>query len=475
MMLRQAPLRAYLAAAAFVALGLLVRWPLRPFLGLEAPFLFVFPVVILSGWIGGLRVGLFATVLASLGAAFFLIAPVGSFGIERSQDLAKLVVFFSIGLAVSGMSELMHQQRARAEESAAERDLVLEAVPALVSFIDPEHRYRWVNRAYEEWFGLRREETLGRHMREVLGDAAYEKVRPRLEQAFGGEAVTYTAEVAYRTGGTRWIEATYTPQRSAQGSVRGVVALVVDVTRQQKIEAELRDAVRARDVFLSIASHELRTPLTPLSLHLQGLLRLVDKDPGGSLPAAKVHDRLTRAYKQIGHLERLIADLLDVTRLTEARITLKPEPVDLVALAQEVVARTLDEAQRVGSTIEVRAEVPVQGEWDRLRLDQVATNLVHNALKYGRGKPIRVEVAREGERAVLRVEDEGIGIAPADQARIFDRFARAVSDEHYGGFGLGLWISRQMLAAMGGTIDVQSEVGRGSTFTVTLPLAPRPA
>jgi signal transduction histidine kinase len=119
----------------------------------------------------------------------------------------------------------------------------------------------------------------------------------------------------------------------------------------------------------------------------------------------------------------------------------------------------------------VHADDPCVGRWDRLRLDQIVTNLLSNALKYGPGKPIEIRLQSHDSAAVLAVRDEGIGIPPEDQARIFERFERAVSPRHFGGLGLGLWIVKQIVTAMGGTISVRSEAGNGSEFTVVLPSA----
>jgi len=142
---------------------------------------------------------------------------------------------------------------------------------------------------------------------------------------------------------------------------------------------------------------------------------------------------------------------------------------DLSELIREVVDRHRDTALRSGSEIRVEAPEAAAGVWDRSRLDQVATNLVSNAIKFGAGKPIDVRVWREGDRVRFSVQDGGIGIAPEDQVKIFERFERAVSRRSYGGLGLGLWISRQIVDAPGGRIDVESELGRGSRFIVDVP------
>ena len=148
------------------------------------------------------------------------------------------------------------------------------------------------------------------------------------------------------------------------------------------------------------------------------------------------------------------------------------EDLDLVAMVQEVATRFREELAKSGNTLVLRCDGGVHGWWDPLRLEQVLTNLLSNAIKYGRGRPITVTVEENGGLARIIVRDEGIGIAQGDQARIFERFERAVSEQHYGGLGLGLWIVREILRGMGGTISVRSTPGVGSAFTVELPCQP---
>ncbi|MBF5045305.1 PAS domain S-box protein [Aggregicoccus sp. 17bor-14] len=234
---------------------------------------------------------------------------------------------------------------------------------------------------------------------------------------------------------------------------------------------EAKKAVALRDEFLSVASHELKTPLTSLLLRLDSLARQAVLERTGQvpLPAAQL-DMLRR---QVRKLSDLVDGLLDVTRIGAGRIQLRLEPVDLGALAREVAARFELQAQRAGGRLEVEVPESVIGQWDRLRLDQVVTNLVSNALKYGAGKPVRLRAVLEpdGAHARLEVQDAGIGIAEEHRARIFGRFERAVSERHYGGLGLGLFITHQLVTALGGSVSVASALGEGSTFSVRLPLA----
>jgi len=226
-------------------------------------------------------------------------------------------------------------------------------------------------------------------------------------------------------------------------------------------------ALQQRDELLTVASHELKTPLTSLNLAVEGLAR--DARRGTISVGDKGMDRIARAEKQVHRLAALVDQLLDFSRLSLGRTAIQPSDMDLALLVDEAAARFRDLAvARTGQPIEVRGERRLTGLWDRDRLDQVVTNLLSNALKYGGGRPVWVEVER-AEVARIRVHDDGIGIAPADQQRIFERFERPATTR-FGGVGLGLWIARELVTAHGGRILVQSALNEGSTFTVELPL-----
>jgi signal transduction histidine kinase/CHASE1-domain containing sensor protein len=252
---------------------------------------------------------------------------------------------------------------------------------------------------------------------------------------------------------------------------RGDVRLATDLARlvgaavdTSRLYAAAQNAIRERDEFLSIASHELRTPLTSLALQSESLRARATR-----LGVEDVARKADVIRRNVDRLARLVASLLDLSRITAGRLELEIESFDLAELARDVVGRFEDEARRAGCGLALLAPEPVPGSWDRLRLDQVLTNLVSNAIKYGPNQPVEVRVESHGERAIVSVRDRGIGISPEDQARIFGRFERAVSKRSYGGFGLGLWIVREIVESLGGAVRVESSPGEGATFTVELP------
>jgi len=180
--------------------------------------------------------------------------------------------------------------------------------------------------------------------------------------------------------------------------------------------------------------------------------------------------RLESSLRQGRRLISLVDSLLDVSRITNGRIVLQLEAFDLVAVVCELVQRFTEAASLAGVSIALAGDDAILGSWDRLRVEQIVENLITNAIKYAANAPIDIELSRRGERARVAVRDRGPGIPAADRERIFGAFERAVSPRNYGGLGLGLFIARQNAVAHGGSIQVESEVGQGTTFVVELPL-----
>lgn len=234
---------------------------------------------------------------------------------------------------------------------------------------------------------------------------------------------------------------------------------------------ELQDAIAIRDDFLSIASHELRTPLTALELQFDNLRRMLNKiDTAHGM--VKLRLKLERANRQTDRLRKLIDNLLDVSRISSRRFLLEYEDFDICHLAEDIIERWTDEAMSSGCDIRLVAPSDCTGRWDPLRLEQVMTNLLANAIKYGSGAPIEVRIEQNAPHTTFSFTDQGIGVDPQALEKIFDRFERAVSSREFGGLGLGLFITREIVHAHGGTIKVDSRLGLGSTFIVTLPTYP---
>jgi PAS domain S-box-containing protein len=254
-----------------------------------------------------------------------------------------------------------------------------------------------------------------------------------------------------------------------------VIAAVRDVGERKRLEERarlLRQAqaeVRERDEFLSIASHELRTPVAALQLQLQMLQRAAHRAMEEKPRALDA--KLEGLERQVRRIGVLVGELLDVSRMRLGRLELVREPSDLAEIARETVGHVGQEIERSGSSLVLDLR-PTPGLFDRSRLEQVITNLLANAAKFGQGRPVILNVDSEGPRARIKVVDRGIGISAEDQARVFDRFERAVPAQHFGGLGLGLYIARQIVEAHDGEIRVESTPGAGTTFTVLLPLEP---
>ena len=322
-------------------------------------------------------------------------------------------------------------------------------------------------------------EIVGRTREEIIGLCTHDLSHPDDAAATSGIATRIAAgerdlitETRYvRPDGSHvWVNSTLAVVYDRQARPSYTVAVVQDVTDRKRAEEELREAVRARDEFLSIASHELKTPITPLELQLTSVLSLVRERRHTEVPPEKLESKLEMAVRQIDRLTALINNMLDVTRITSGRLTLARRRVDLRECVRAVVARSRETLKRARCTLAITADDEVIGFWDPIGLETVLSNLLSNAAKFGEGKPIEISIHRSGPTARLVVRDHGIGIAPEEQSRIFQRFERAVPARHYGGFGIGLWAARQIVEAHGGAVRVASEPGAGSTFPVELPV-----
>jgi signal transduction histidine kinase len=278
--------------------------------------------------------------------------------------------------------------------------------------------------------------------------ATLQQLLPLLTAAFRGERAALTA--AGHAAAAR---------EAAEHGRR--VAETLDAARR-----DLQQALRARDEFLSVAAHELKTPITGLRGYVHLLLRQLDRT--GQVDPARLKQALKVIDEQSAKLTRLISQLLDVSRIEAGKLTLEREVTDLAHLAESVAA--LAQASTDRHAISVQAPGPILALVDPIRLEQVLTNLVDNAIRYSPGGgAVEIEVAESPPGDVrLAVRDHGLGVPPDQRERIFERFHQA-HDSQWGGMGLGLYVSQQIVALHRGRFEVESPPDGGARFVVLLP------
>ncbi len=238
----------------------------------------------------------------------------------------------------------------------------------------------------------------------------------------------------------------------------------------QNTQNELEQAVRMRDDFMSIVAHEVRTPLNGLILETQLRKMHLARNNAAAFTLDKMHAMVDRDERQIKSLIRLIEDMLDVSRIRTGKLSIRPSRFDLVQLVNNLLQNFAPQVEAAQSSVILTAEQPVMGQWDEFRIEQVVSNLLTNALRYGAKSLIDVRVYNQDGQAWVEVQDRGIGISEEDQQRIFQQFERVSAKAVVAGLGLGLFISEQIVAAHGGSITVESRIGEGALFRVCLPL-----
>lgn len=325
--------------------------------------------------------------------------------------------------------------------------------------------------------GMTRQEAVGRGWTR----AAHQEDIPAMYEAWSratatGEPYDVEHRIRMADGSYRWMRSHAEARRDADGRIIQWYGTTEDIHERREAEdrqrlqaAELQKAIEARDIFLSVASHELKTPLTPLALRL-GVVKSGMRAIGGEDGFSGLLANVEIAEAQVRKLAGLIEGLLDVSRLSQGRLPLYPEELDVAQIIRETAQAMAPQAHRAGSKLVIDAPGELVGRFDRMRLGQVAANLISNAIKFGAGGPIHVAVSQRAGGVYLVVKDEGIGIPPENIERIFQRFERGVSERNYGGLGLGLYVTREIVEAMGGTIRAEAGIPRGAVFIVELPL-----
>jgi PAS domain S-box-containing protein len=399
---------------------------------------------------------------------------------RRGTDGAVLACQF-VAMDVTPEQEELDQAR----RSERRLRVIMDQIPVTVTYIDAELRYRYINRAQEQWLGKTEAEVLGRPVREVAGEMVFADIESNLRLALSGQSVQIERERTDRNGHKVWHSGRHVPDVNAEGTVVGLYTVFFDITERALAERKLKqheqelraakesaeNASRAKSEFLANMSHEIRTPMNGVL----GLTELLLETPLDHQQRPFVE-----TVRNSGEaLLSIINDILDFSKIEAGKLETESLDFDLYQVVEDVVqllaprahAKQVELACRIDDTL------PAAVRGDPYRLRQVLTNLVGNALKFTDEGEVVVEVQR-GESAdgtpqlALQVRDTGIGIPVAGRERLFRPFAQAdgSTTRRFGGTGLGLAISRSLVELMGGTIGVESTPGRGSTFWIRLPL-----
>lgn len=348
----------------------------------------------------------------------------------------------------------------------------------------------WNSQA-EKIFGHTRQDAIGGNLASLIIPKQFQEAHKKGLEKFlsggNGPILNQRVELTALYQGEREFPAEVSVVPIEENNSWHFYAFIRDISQLKEIERRQKNllieehharkaaelTLSMQDDFLSIAAHELKTPITPISMQLQLLERTIVKVADNELPLKNNLLKLTHnSKKEIDRLSRLIEELLDVSRISAGRLVLNLEEVNFSQLVQSQLSRYHGAAQKAGSILHVSIEPKIVGMWDQSRLESMVENLLTNAIKYGNGGAIEVKLERHGDFARFMVQDHGIGISKDDQGRIFRKFERAASFKNYSGLGLGLYITKEIVKAFQGTINMVSEFGEGSTFTVEIPLKP---
>ncbi|MBK8267306.1 MAG: PAS domain S-box protein [Planctomycetes bacterium] len=371
---------------------------------------------------------------------------------------------------------------------AAYLRVLVDVLPVVVFYLNVQGHVRFINRASISLLGIDSETAMGRHIRDVMGEALYKQSQECIERAIRGAAVDYELILENSQSETRCLQMTVRPDHDGLGRILGVVGVASDISAAKRYEAELEKtnqelsrakalseaATQAKSEFLANMSHEIRTPMTAI-LGFADVLMTPDVSP------AEVHEAAGTIRRNGVHLLEIINDILDISKIESGRIAIESIPCSPELLVREVVElmRIRADEKKLSLDVEYRGDIPSRISTDPTRLRQILINLVSNAIKFTQMGGVSLIVSTEncptrGPLIVFEVEDSGMGISPASLSRLFQPFEQGDTSttRRFGGTGLGLVISRRLARFMGGDIQVDSTPGIGSTFRAFVSAGP---
>ena len=409
------------------------------------------------------------TAIASVGTGIYLfqlrhaivqVAEAAKLAEQRRLDLEALTI---------ELERRVEERTAQLSESEEEFRTLVNSIPQLAWVADQEGNSTWINKQWYNYTGLPEgdvqswskafhEEDL-KFISEIYARAIKEK-----------KSAQYEARIRNAEGDYRWFLIQLLPFKNAKGEVTKWFGTNTDIHEQKMRNQELQASVKKRDEFITVASHEIKTPLTSMKMQLQMTRTMMEKNNYQIYDPDKIKKMFEVSNRQIDRLTRLVDDMLDASLVSGGNLTLFRENVNLNDIVQTVIDRLTPQFEISNNTVVVMAKETIIGNWDAFRLEQVLMNLFTNSIKYAAGSKIEVMLEKTQSKAILKVRDYGIGIAKDQQHKIFSRFERAISAKNISGLGLGLYISKEILNRHGGSIRVDSELGKGAMFIIELPI-----
>jgi PAS domain S-box-containing protein len=460
----------YVVAAAAAAGVLWLRVVFNDHLEEQARLLPFVIAVMLAARVGGLWPGLLATFLAAILALWFVVPPNNSLHVETLPDGLNLAIFIVVGVTISIVFERLHA--VREFEKERQFHLLADSVAQLVWMADPVGERVWFNQRWYDYTGTTIDSVRGSGWLDCCEPADVPQLLNTWQAALGrGVPWEDTYRLRGRDGQFRWFLARAIPVKNQHGQIVHWFGTSTDIHDRIEMEHRLIEADGRKDRYLAMLAHELRNPLAPISNALQFWPRVAN-DPQEMEQIRKVMSRQTR------QLVRLVDDLLDVSRISQGKIVLRKQPVDLRSIVQQAVEAVLPLIESRQQRLQIALpEEPVVVEGDRVRLLQVFSNLLNNAAKFSPERGcIELELDRAGSESTVRVRDHGRGLAAKQLDKIFEPFYQVnrTIDSSQGGLGIGLTLARQLVALHGGALRATSPgPGQGSEFVVTLSVLTR--
>lgn len=406
----------------------------------------------------------------------------GTIGAERAVTMMKngvsdFVLKDQLSKLYPVVQRELKESRNRREKRAAETryKLIVETAHEAICLVCQSGGIYFANKFMEGLFNLSNKELLERNISELLWEENQD-FQSALKKTISQEQKFSNLDFKFRksNGSELWAMVSMAPVTDEEGP--RILIMMSDVTQRRKDEEEKKDLLRklknalaARDEFLSVASHELKTPLTPLMLQINMLEEFTFQGPPSSWNKDEILKALNLMMNHLNKMKDLVEDLLSVARYRAGRFRIIKAREDLAALTRSVIAKYDEQIRRSGSEVKLSAEKQLMADFDAKQFEAVLTNLLTNAIKYGKGEAIEIYLSGDQSTVKLEIQDKGIGIGANEQERIFDRFERAASHTHFGGLGLGLYICNSIVKGHGGSIHVESQEGIGSKFLIEFP------